>query len=171
MEIARKNMQTIYEPKGKAREYSPLALNLYDGCDHGCKYCYVPKIKQRFKPAYDHESVRPRSNIIENLKTIHSILPKEKLFIPDQIWGRNVPENIATTITSWSLPMCPNASEEIMIAYDGTVHPCCMFNPYTFGNLHETSLKEIWKSPQRIKFLETYRENYYCQKCEYMIHK
>lgn len=32
----------IYEPKGKAREYSPLALNVYTGCDHGCKYCYVP---------------------------------------------------------------------------------------------------------------------------------
>jgi DNA repair photolyase len=33
-------MQTIYEPKGKAREYAPLALNLYESCPHGCKYCY-----------------------------------------------------------------------------------------------------------------------------------
>ena len=35
----------IYEPKGKAREYSPLALNVYSGgCDHGCRYCYCAGI-------------------------------------------------------------------------------------------------------------------------------
>ncbi len=34
-------MPLIYEPKGKAREYSPLALNVYTrGCEHRCGYCY-----------------------------------------------------------------------------------------------------------------------------------
>lgn len=37
-------MTIIYEPKGKALEYSPLAANLYKGCSHGCQYCYVPNI-------------------------------------------------------------------------------------------------------------------------------
>lgn len=38
-------MTLIYEPKGKAREYSPLALNVYSGgCDHACKYCYCSGI-------------------------------------------------------------------------------------------------------------------------------
>lgn len=38
-------MPLIYEPRGKAREYSPLALNIYSGgCDHACKYCYCPAI-------------------------------------------------------------------------------------------------------------------------------
>lgn len=39
-------MKLIYEPGGRAREYSPLALNIYDGCNHGCAYCYVPRIRQ-----------------------------------------------------------------------------------------------------------------------------
>ncbi len=36
------NLRVIYEPKGKAREYAPLALNLRNTCSHGCKYCYCP---------------------------------------------------------------------------------------------------------------------------------
>lgn len=30
----------IYQPKGKAREYSPWACNLYNGCSNKCEYCY-----------------------------------------------------------------------------------------------------------------------------------
>jgi len=30
----------IYEPKGAAREYAELALNVYRGCVHRCIYCY-----------------------------------------------------------------------------------------------------------------------------------
>jgi len=47
----------IYEPAGRAREYSPLALNYFKGCDHGCKYCYVPNMMGRFNSNYNHESV------------------------------------------------------------------------------------------------------------------
>lgn len=31
----------IYKPKGKAGEYSPLALNFIKGCTHRCAYCYA----------------------------------------------------------------------------------------------------------------------------------
>jgi DNA repair photolyase len=50
-------MAAIYEPKGAAREYSPLALNYINGCDHGCVYCYVPKIMKRFRSDYEHSDV------------------------------------------------------------------------------------------------------------------
>jgi DNA repair photolyase len=33
----------IYEPKGRAKEYSPTALNHYLGCDHDCLYCFNKK--------------------------------------------------------------------------------------------------------------------------------
>lgn len=42
----------IYEPKGKAREYSPLAANLYSGCNHGCLYCYAPDIRRLQREQY-----------------------------------------------------------------------------------------------------------------------
>lgn len=38
----------IYKPTGRAREYSPLALNLYEGCDHGCTYCFARSMAARF---------------------------------------------------------------------------------------------------------------------------
>src|SRR5882757_9809805 len=50
-------MAAIYEPKGAAREYSPLALNYIKGCDHGCVYCYVPKMMKRFNKDYVHSDV------------------------------------------------------------------------------------------------------------------
>lgn len=33
----------IYEPRGRALEYAPLACNLAVGCVHGCRYCYGPR--------------------------------------------------------------------------------------------------------------------------------
>ena len=56
----------IYTPKGKAREYSPLAVNLYNGCNHGCKYCYVPRI--RFWTREQFLKISPRKNILKDLE-------------------------------------------------------------------------------------------------------
>ncbi len=50
-------MSTIYEPRGRAREYSELALNYFKGCDNGCKYCYVPNMMKRFRSGYEHSDV------------------------------------------------------------------------------------------------------------------
>ena len=47
----------IYSPTGKAREYSPLALNIYKGCDHGCQYCYCVNMFKRFNADYEHSDV------------------------------------------------------------------------------------------------------------------
>lgn len=50
-------MAAIYQPSGAAREYSPLAMNYINGCDHGCVYCYVPKMMKRFRANYVHSNV------------------------------------------------------------------------------------------------------------------
>lgn len=57
-------MNVIYEPKGRAREYSELACNLYRGCTHGCRYCYAPACMRTTKEKW-HAVAEPRQNIIK----------------------------------------------------------------------------------------------------------
>lgn len=59
-------MRAIYKPKGKAREYCELALNLYTGCRHGCVYCYVPLLLRVSR--YEFMNVLPRWKALEQLE-------------------------------------------------------------------------------------------------------
>lgn len=54
-------MTLIYEPRGRAREYSALACNIYRGCDHGCVYCYAPSATQRKREDFHQATTRPNN--------------------------------------------------------------------------------------------------------------
>lgn len=56
----------IYEPKGRAAEYAPLAVNLYRGCGHGCVYCYGPNATFMEREAF--KEATPRPDIIKRLE-------------------------------------------------------------------------------------------------------
>lgn len=74
-------MSIIYEPKGKAREYSPLALNLYMGCTHNCKYCYAPSCIQKKREEYFCSPI-PRPNLLKNLeRELKKQIPKEQVLL------------------------------------------------------------------------------------------
>jgi DNA repair photolyase len=60
-------MAIIYEPRGKAREYSDLAVNLYTGCSHACRYCYCPAILRKTVDAWAFDP-QPRKNILRDLE-------------------------------------------------------------------------------------------------------
>lgn len=60
-------MNVIYEPKGRAREYSELACNLYKGCTHGCRYCYAPACMRTTGEKW-HAQAEPRPNVLKNLE-------------------------------------------------------------------------------------------------------
>ena len=59
--------KVIYQPKGRAREYAPLAVNLWTGCSHGCDYCYVPGVLRVDRPRF-HQTVTPRKGVLDALE-------------------------------------------------------------------------------------------------------
>lgn len=65
--MADKLPTAIYEPAGRAREYAELAVNLYQGCRHGCRYCYVPQVLHKSVAAF-HSTCAPRPRILEALE-------------------------------------------------------------------------------------------------------
>ena len=60
-------MQVVYQPKGRALEYSELACNLYMGCTHGCKYCFAPACMRK-TPEQWHSAPYCRSEVIGKLR-------------------------------------------------------------------------------------------------------
>lgn len=59
-------MKPIYEPKGKAKEYGDLAINIYTGCPHRCFYCFAPNVLHKQKEDF-HTHIEPRKNIVEEV--------------------------------------------------------------------------------------------------------
>jgi len=62
-------MKLIYTPSGAAGEYANkgYAANLFNGCLHGCSYCYVPRIK-RMKPEAFAARMTPQTDVLHRLK-------------------------------------------------------------------------------------------------------
>lgn len=59
----------IYEPRGKALEYSPLAANLYRGCSHACIYCYAPSATFKKRDIFHScEFIKPRVDVLKKFE-------------------------------------------------------------------------------------------------------
>ena len=69
------NTSVIYEPKGKAGEYSKLAVNVYNGCGHRCEYCFAPAFMRTARETFNQPT--PRKDILQKIKQDATLLQKE----------------------------------------------------------------------------------------------
>jgi len=111
--------------------------------------------------------VNERSNSIseqfQKVKNLYSSSELQCLF-PDQLAGIKLKVPTSTQ-THGTMQRCPALDRELCIFYDGTTTPCNMFNPYVYGNIFKQTLNEIWNSPERLEFLTSHKNHYYCQNC------
>jgi len=67
----------IYQPTGNAAEYADLACNIYKGCYHNCKYCYVP-ISTCVKREIFEKDIRPKDDFLKKLRSDINLIIKKK---------------------------------------------------------------------------------------------
>lgn len=67
----------IYQPKGAALEYSPLACNIWLTCSHGCRYCYGPACLRK-QPSEFFTEATARKDILHNIEKDCQKIPGER---------------------------------------------------------------------------------------------
>ncbi len=74
-------MGIIYIPRGRAQEYSLLALNHYRGCGHRCSYCYAADMACAFgQGPFNHPAAKPAAlQAVEREAPRYACTPKRVL--------------------------------------------------------------------------------------------
>jgi DNA repair photolyase len=61
-------LKFIYKPQGRALEYAPLALDVYNGCTHRCKYCYIMTSGKIHVDDY-YDDPAPKAALLEKVES------------------------------------------------------------------------------------------------------
>lgn len=106
------------------------------------------------------------ASIVSQFEKVNTLYSKSDLqcLCPDQLAGVVIDAD-SPPKTHGTMNSCPALQKELCILYDGTITPCNMFNPYEYGNVFNNTVAEIWEGDSRARFLNSYKDHYYCKNC------
>ena len=145
-------MTVIYEPEGKAKEYSPLACNLYGGCSHACKYCYCPAIRYKTLEEWS-ANPQPRKDILKKLGKEAIKLQGDEREILFCFMSDPYQSNESAELTKQALLICEKYQLKAQILTKAGQRVINHFdilkrNNYKFGStiiMKSESLREYWE--------------------------
>lgn len=115
-------MRILYSPSGRAGEYADkgLACNLYSGCTHGCRYCYVPAVLHKTREQFNG-SVVPVNDALARLEHDCRQVYDEPIFLSftGDIFCRGL--EAETDITTWAIKIIKDSGNRVRILTKGTV--------------------------------------------------
>ena len=99
-------MTAIYTPNGRAREFSPLALNIYNGCSSCCKYCYcrnISKLLSADKPTQRKDILKHLENQLKKSVPQNQVLLS---FVSDiYCEGANITRPVLELLCLYQVPV------------------------------------------------------------------
>ena len=162
--------KAIYNPKGKAREYSKWACNFHTGCSNNCEYCYCkkgflgrtwdiqPRLKKCFVDELDAFNIFKKelqTNISELRKdglfftfTSDPMLPSTKEFIWDCVCEtvRNeIPVQLLTKRADFIDSTIKEFQNKEMVAFGFTLTGCDELEPDASSNADRIKAMEALK--------------------------
>jgi radical SAM protein with 4Fe4S-binding SPASM domain len=122
-----------------------------------------------FAYGYIHEHMDPAWAVFWEQATYTSVMQEVRWVAEDLGIGYNGPPDFGTT--SPPTRRCDYLFEKTYVDPSGAVWPCCV-SPYELGNLHDSSLREIWHGPRYGELRATYDTDhpawYKCAACYIM---
>jgi DNA repair photolyase len=133
--------RVIYTPRGRAREYGELAVNLYNGCSNCCKYCFGPQTLHK-TPKEFHYGDSTRPFIIDKLEMDLAEMRAAgdtrrvlMCFVCDPYQS-----NSYNIITSRAVELFGTYGRNFQILTKGGMHPAVDFGAYKPGDLFAATL-------------------------------
>ena len=156
------NGKAIYQPKGRAGEYSAWACNFYTGCSNNCQYCYCKRgvmshvwdTKLHLKKCFRNEEHALRTFVDEAAKNLVELQTHGIFFsfttdpmLPETIGltqaavaaciSLGIPVQILTKRADWDLVVTypePEKAKELL-AFGFTLTGCDDLEPYASPNI------------------------------------
>ncbi|MBN2464379.1 radical SAM protein, partial [candidate division WOR-3 bacterium] len=148
---------SLYEPRGAARIYADLAVNIYDRCPHGCRYCYCPRILHISEFEYYSPHPQPRPGLLDDLmRACHewAAVSDERPYVHVSFLGDPLPRSVKPGITEAVINLLHRFQFPVQLLSKSGYLPDSTLSELSERDRYWISLTTL--DPERCRFFEPF---------------